>query len=82
MYEPTFQAHVRRSSPNEAEWCPDMDFHDDVVCVIWHCVEHTVVREPGWIKMKSVPCLGRATRSRTVVDDVIEFAIFSVKHTL
>jgi hypothetical protein len=52
-----------------------MDFHDDVIRLVWHGVNHLVVCETSYIICQNRRHLMTASRALTIVYNVIDLAI-------
>jgi hypothetical protein len=73
-------AHKRRCCTDETEGRADVDFHDDVPCVVRHRVQHAVIGKTSFLTGERLSCapekkLERTPPKRTIIDDVVQLAV-------
>lgn len=74
-------AEVRRGLTDDPEGRADVNFLDNVPCIVGCGVQHLVISEAGWVLFLSHVFV-ILWIIRTIVDDVIDFAIFSANGCL
>lgn len=71
----TLDSEVWSSCTDKPEWSADVNFHDDIVCVVWHCVKHLVVGKSSFrMMLDGDRVIGLV---RTIVDNVVYLAPFA-----